>query len=76
MLPVPAIRRRGAAWPIAQDEDERDARDARRDAVRLLGADPDRDQTIRVLRLKEHDVLPGEDVHPDRFDGAEHQSRG
>jgi len=43
--------------------------------VGLIGADPDRDQAIRVLRLQEHDVLPGENVHAHRLDRAQHEAR-
>src|SRR5881628_2082120 len=53
----------------------RDARDARRDAVRLIGTDPDREKTVRLARLEEHDVLPGKHVHADRFDRAWHEHR-
>ena len=51
----------------------RDARDPRRDAVRLVGPDPDRQEPVRALGLEKDDVLIGQDVDPDRLDRARHE---
>jgi hypothetical protein len=53
----------------------RDAGDPRGDAVRLIRADPDRDEAVGVLRLEKNDMLTGEDVDAHRLDGAEDQAR-
>jgi len=55
----------------------RDAGKARRDAVRLVRSDPDRQKTVRLLCLEQDDVLTREDMHPDRLDRAwdEHRPR-
>src|SRR5437899_12193603 len=53
----------------------RDAGDPRGDAVRLVGSDPDGEEPVAVLRLKQHDVLAGKHVHADRLDGTWHEHR-
>ena len=48
---------------------------ARRDAVRLVLADPDRQQPLRVSLSEQDHVLPGEDVDPHGIDHARHEHR-
>jgi hypothetical protein len=43
--------------------------------VGLIVRDPDGNEPVGILRLQEHDVLPGEDVHAHRLDRAQHEAR-
>src|SRR5207249_11992140 len=51
----------------------RDARYPCRDAVGLVGADPDREKAADALRLKQNDVLIREHVDADRLHRARHE---